>query len=79
MAAARSRLPYFLGITALGGAGYYFYSAGGSAKGAENRAEADLHKASANIRKGTDAQGAGARAGAKFDSAVGLPADSPNI
>lgn len=65
-----------LGLAAVGGTGYYFYVAGGSAQGAKERAEADLHRASADIkahlphREETDAKGTGAKAGEKFDSAV---------
>ncbi|KAJ2902072.1 hypothetical protein MKZ38_001045 [Zalerion maritima] len=74
--AARSALPKILGATALGGVGYYFYAAGGSAKSAKNRAEADLHKASADIKahlphqEKTDARGIGSKTGAKFDETV---------
>lgn len=74
--ASRSALPKVLGAAVAGGAGYYFYKAGGSAQGAKERAEADAHKASADIknhlpyRQETDAQGIGARTGAKFDEAV---------
>ena len=78
MAARRSALPKILAIAGVGagGVGYYLYQSGGSARGALERAESDAHKASADIkahiphRKETDAQGFGAKTGAKFDGAV---------
>jgi hypothetical protein len=36
---SKSRAPLFLGLAAAGGVGYYFYSAGGDAKAAENKFE----------------------------------------
>lgn len=39
---SKSRAPLFLGLAAAGGVGYYFYSAGGDAKAAENKFESAL-------------------------------------
>lgn len=39
---SRSRVPLVLGLTAVGGAGYYLYGAGGSPKVAEKNFEGTL-------------------------------------
>jgi hypothetical protein len=36
---SKSKAPLFVGLAAAGGVGYYFYSAGGNAKAAENKFE----------------------------------------
>ncbi|KAG5952965.1 hypothetical protein E4U53_007355 [Claviceps sorghi] len=73
---SKSRLPLVLGLGAAGGVGYYLYRAGGSPRGAENKFESDVHRASAKV-KGTmpgskpgaekDLKDLGAEAGAKID------------
>lgn len=76
---SRSRAPLILGLTAAGGVGYYLYGAGGNAKVAEKKFEADVHKASAKVKGelpgraqqyGKEAEATGRQAGAKFDEAV---------
>lgn len=42
MAAPKSKIPLFLGLTAAGGVGYYLYNAGGSPKVAEKQFESML-------------------------------------
>ncbi|PHH91662.1 hypothetical protein CDD83_10815 [Cordyceps sp. RAO-2017] len=75
---SKSRMPLILGAGAVGGIGYYLYSAGGNAKAAENKLEGDVHRASANIKSHLpgsspnaekDLKGYGAEAGAKIDKA----------
>jgi hypothetical protein len=77
---SKSRMPALLGLTAAGGIGYYLYSAGGNPKVAQKQAEADAHKASAEVRSHLpgrssqvqkDAESFGAQVGAKADSALG--------
>ncbi|KAI1495069.1 hypothetical protein F5X96DRAFT_614511 [Biscogniauxia mediterranea] len=73
--ANKSRLPLALGVTALGGIGFYLYSAGGDTKAARNQAEGDAHKFKGRVQDqgqqaATDAQKLGKEAGAKFDNAV---------
>lgn len=36
---SKSRMPMYLGVAAIGGAGYYLYSAGGNPKAAEKKFE----------------------------------------
>ncbi|KAF4922126.1 hypothetical protein CGCVW01_v005504 [Colletotrichum viniferum] len=76
---SKSKAPLFLGLTAAGGVGYYLYSAGGNPNAAEKKFESDVHKASAEIKshipgRTPEAQkgfgDAGARAGARIDSAA---------
>lgn len=43
---SKSRAPLVLGLAAAGGVGYYFYSAGGDAKAAENKFESALRRPS---------------------------------
>ncbi|KND89607.1 hypothetical protein TOPH_05589, partial [Tolypocladium ophioglossoides CBS 100239] len=78
-AMSKSRMPLILGLGAAGGIGYYFYSAGGNAKAAENKFESDVHKASASVKSRLpggspnaekELKGYGAEAGAKLDKAV---------
>ncbi|PNY26191.1 Uncharacterized protein TCAP_03874, partial [Tolypocladium capitatum] len=47
---SKSRMPLILGLGAAGAIGYYFYSAGGNAKAAENKLESHVHKASASVK-----------------------------
>ncbi|PQE03697.1 calcofluor white hypersensitive protein [Rutstroemia sp. NJR-2017a BBW] len=77
MAQPKSRLPLYATLFAAGGVGYYLYSAGGSPKVAEKQFEADLTRASANIKseipgRGKQAQKEaekwGSEAGAKLDA-----------
>ncbi|KAI2605824.1 uncharacterized protein GGS25DRAFT_357752 [Hypoxylon fragiforme] len=76
---SRSRVPIALGLTAVGGVGYYLYSAGGDPKVAQKKAEADAHRASAQFKSEIpgrgqevkkDAEKYGAQAGAKVDSTI---------
>ncbi|KAI2464445.1 hypothetical protein F4781DRAFT_436412 [Annulohypoxylon bovei var. microspora] len=77
---SRSRLPLLVGLTAAGGVGYYFYSAGGDSKVAQKKAEADAHRISSQFKSELpgrgeqakkDAEKYGAQAGAKVDSTIG--------
>ncbi|KAI1762619.1 hypothetical protein GGR53DRAFT_500942 [Hypoxylon sp. FL1150] len=77
---SRSRAPLVFGLAAASGIGYYLYSAGGDAKVARKQAEADAHRASAQLKSELpgrgelarkDAEKYGAEAGAKVDSALG--------
>ncbi|KAI0601659.1 hypothetical protein F4775DRAFT_408026 [Biscogniauxia sp. FL1348] len=73
--ATKSRLPLALGVTALGGVGFYLYSAGGDTKAARKQAEGDAHKFKGRVQDReqqavTDAEKLGKQAGAKFDNAV---------
>ncbi|KAI5922735.1 hypothetical protein F4810DRAFT_672487 [Camillea tinctor] len=73
--ASKSRLPLVLGVTAVGGIGFYLYSAGGDPKLAQKQAEGDAHRFKGRFEdRGqqavTDAEKLGAQAGAKFDNAV---------
>lgn len=72
-------MPMILGAGAVGGIGYYLYSAGGNAKAAENKFESDVHRASASVKSrlpGSSSnaekefKGYGAEAGAKIDKAI---------
>jgi len=72
---SKSKAPLFVGLAAAGGVGYYFYSAGGNAKAAENKFESDVHKASATVKshlpgRSPGTEGYGKEAGAQFDKAV---------
>ncbi|OTB09152.1 hypothetical protein M426DRAFT_316445 [Hypoxylon sp. CI-4A] len=76
---SRSRAPLALGLTAVGGVGYYLYSAGGNTKVAKKQAQADADRVSAQFKSELpgrgdqakkDAEKYGAEAGAKVDSAV---------
>ncbi|EMR65282.1 putative calcofluor white hypersensitive protein [Eutypa lata UCREL1] len=76
---ARSRLPLLVGVTAVGGVGYYLYQAGGEPKVAQRQAEADAHSVSSRLRSELPGRGKeaekeaekyGAQAGAKFDNAT---------
>ncbi|KAL6815587.1 hypothetical protein GGI42DRAFT_111922 [Trichoderma sp. SZMC 28013] len=75
---SKSRMPMYLGVAAIGGAGYYLYGAGGNAKAAEKKFESDVDRASGKIRaklpgETPDAEknlkGYGQEAGAKIDKA----------
>ncbi|KAK4463476.1 hypothetical protein QBC42DRAFT_345518 [Cladorrhinum samala] len=81
--AQRSRAPLALGALAAGGIGYYLYSAGGSPRVAEKKAEADAYRASSKIQdhipsnrsntaESAEQQGArlGREVGNKLDSAM---------
>ncbi|KAI1501488.1 hypothetical protein F5X99DRAFT_382680 [Biscogniauxia marginata] len=73
---SKSRLPLALGLTAVGGVGYYLYRAGGDTKVAKNQAEADAHKFGSKVKgreqdAEKEAERLGKQAGAKFDNAVG--------
>ncbi|KAI0472886.1 hypothetical protein GGR56DRAFT_652336 [Xylariaceae sp. FL0804] len=70
------------GVVAVGGVGYYLYTAGGEPKVAQKQAEADLHSVSARVKSDLpgsaksrgkeaekEAEKFGALAGAKADSA----------
>jgi len=79
MAQPKSRLPLVLGLTAVGGVGYYMYSAGGNPKVAEKQFQSDVASASAKVKseipgRGKEAQNEGekwaAQAGSKLDSAT---------
>ncbi|KAF2861360.1 hypothetical protein K470DRAFT_299297 [Piedraia hortae CBS 480.64] len=72
------------GLAAAGGVGYYLYQSGGSAKGAEKRAEADAAKLSREVKghlpgAGKEAQKQGevfaADAGRKLDDVVASAKD----
>ncbi|KAL6892485.1 hypothetical protein HDV57DRAFT_512816 [Trichoderma longibrachiatum] len=76
---SKSRMPLILGLGAAGGIGYYLYGAGGNARAAEKKFEADADRASAKIRshlpgRTPDAEDKfksyGQEAGAKIDKAV---------
>ncbi|KAI0842493.1 hypothetical protein F5Y06DRAFT_128669 [Hypoxylon sp. FL0890] len=77
---SRSRVPLYLGAAAVGGVGYYLYTAGGNTKVAQKQAEADAHRVSSQFKSELpgrgeqakkDAEKYGAEAGAKVDNAVG--------
>ncbi|KZF19041.1 hypothetical protein L228DRAFT_264156 [Xylona heveae TC161] len=79
MAAPKSRLPLYLGLTLAGAGGYYLYSAGGDPKVAEKQFEHDAARVSAKVRgelpgKEKEAQKQGEewaqKAGARIDSTV---------
>jgi len=74
---SRSKAPIFIGTAAVGGLGYYLYSAGGDPNVAKKQAEADAHRASAKIKSELPGRGEEykkeaevtlAQAGAKIDS-----------
>ncbi|RYP53045.1 hypothetical protein DL768_001900 [Monosporascus sp. mg162] len=77
---SKSRMPLVLGATAVGGIGYYLYSAGGKPKVAQKEAEADAYSTSARLKSELPGRGKeaekdlekyGAQAGAQADRAYG--------
>ncbi|UKZ75190.1 hypothetical protein TrVFT333_002866 [Trichoderma virens FT-333] len=76
---SKSRMPLYLGVAAVGGAGYYLYGAGGNPKAAESKFESDVNKASGKLKaklpgETPDAEknlkGYGQETGAKIDKAI---------
>ncbi|PFH56885.1 hypothetical protein XA68_15824 [Ophiocordyceps unilateralis] len=77
---SRSRMPLLLGTAAVGGIGYYLYSAGGNAKAAEDKFESDVHRASAKVKSQLpgssstnvekELRGYGSEAGAKIEKTL---------